>query len=329
MAIRGFDTSALRPFSSFSPLWQERTIPPRRTTRRTSRWRTARCTPTIDDFTDEVLATTLACLAGTEGFRVEYIYETGEHRLTVPASGGVVDRRVTLDFRSGRRPAFSFTATLSRSDASVLLADALPEQFIGELTVDEPDVLIYRTEKGPTRRVPLPAEGMPMLIEEFQRRIADQMLIPPAPSVPASPSVRASPPAPAPTVEPAHPGSRVFARPELPAVPGLPVSPAKIAPSFEPEPPTHSVLLAIRRPAPIVEPPRPGKAFTPPELPAVSGPAFVAVLEVYLILIAELLLWMRLGSYTPPPAAVEAIREPLAIERPATGTPWGTAAPAH
>ena len=100
-------------------------------------------------------------------FCVEYVYESGEHRLTVADtlfSGGE-----TLDFRAGRRPAFSFITTLS--GGVVLLTDALLEQFIRELTVDEPDVLIYRIEKGRTRRVPLPAEGMPMLIEEFQRRV--------------------------------------------------------------------------------------------------------------------------------------------------------------
>ena len=131
---------------------------------------------TLDDFTDEVLRAALECrspaLMSAVRFRVEYVYETGEYRLTVPTfGGGLGERKVNLDFRAGRRPAFSFTATQrGRSDAFVPLTDALLEQFVGELTVYEPDVLIYRIEKGSTRRVPLPAEGMPVLIEEFRRR---------------------------------------------------------------------------------------------------------------------------------------------------------------
>ena len=72
----------------------------------------------------------------------------------------------------------------------VILTDALLEQFIRELTVDEPDVLIYRIEKGHTRTVPLPAEGMPMLIEECPasgRRRPDARSSS-APTVPASPT---------------------------------------------------------------------------------------------------------------------------------------------
>ena len=135
---------------------------------------------TLDDFTDEVLRAALECRrpalmsAAARFFRVEYVYESGEHRLTVADDiYHMVERRgVTLDFRAGRRPAFSFIATTPRGgDTFVLLTDALLEQFIRELTVDEPDVLIYRIEKGSTRRIPLPAEGMPMLIEEFQRRV--------------------------------------------------------------------------------------------------------------------------------------------------------------
>ena len=151
---------------------------------------------TLDDFTDEVLRAALNCrhpkLQVNSRFRVEYVYESGEHRLTVADDiYHMVERRgVTLDFRAGRRPAFSFIATTPRGgDTFVLLTDALLEQFIRELTVDEPDVLIYRIEKGHTRTVPLPAEGMPMLIEEFQRRVAaDQMLASSAPTVPASPT---------------------------------------------------------------------------------------------------------------------------------------------
>ena len=52
----------------------------------------------------------------------------------------------------------------------MLLTAALLEQFIRELTIDAPDVLIYRIEKGSTRRVPLPAEAMPVMVEEFLRR---------------------------------------------------------------------------------------------------------------------------------------------------------------
>ena len=151
---------------------------------------------TIDVFTDEVLRAALNCrhpnLQVTGRFRVEYVYESGEHRLAVGNAVYRLEERrgVTLDVRVGRRSAFSYIATLSEGDAFVILTDALLEQFIRELTVDEPDVLIYRIEKGYTRTVPLPAEGMPMLIEEFQRRVAaDQMLASSAPTVPASPPV--------------------------------------------------------------------------------------------------------------------------------------------
>ena len=186
---------------------------------------------TTDDFTDEVLRTMLACRApGLMGLRMEYVYETGEHRLTLAHSvfiGGVTRRipPMTFDFRAGGRPAFTFTATLGGGDAFVLLTDVMLEQFIHELTVDESDELIYRLDSGPIRRVPLPAEGMPRLIEEYQRRVATRR------------STRR-----------------------------LPVSapPTAIAASCEPEPPPHLVLLAIFPLAPIVELPSPGKAFAPP-----------------------------------------------------------------
>ena len=74
---------------------------------------------TLDDFTDEVLRAALECHGLISArFRVEYVYESGEIRLNVPDSGGLMERRVTLDFRAGRRPAFSFTATQSGTYSS-------------------------------------------------------------------------------------------------------------------------------------------------------------------------------------------------------------------